>query len=170
MSGQARALARSSLAAAAGVTALYLGSLLPAARISVLCLAAIGVAFVRMSCSARWAFGCFAVTGLLSLLLLPEKTLALLYVLLPGYYPILKLRAERYGSVWVRWAIKLAVFHAAAAAAVGLAQIFAPLGSLVSGVSVLIIWIGALAVFLVYDYVLGLLILYYLRSIAGRIR
>ena len=169
MNGKARPLARSSLAAAAGVTALYLGSILPSARISILCISALGVAFVVMNCSSRWALGCYAVTGILALLLLPEKTLAFLYLLLPGYYPIFKLRAERFGTVWMRWGMKLAVFHGAFAASVLLTRLYAPLAGMLSGRSLWFLWAAALAVFLLFDYVLGLLILYYLRSIAGRI-
>ena len=170
MNGKAKALARSSMAAAAGVTMLYLGSVLPSARISILCIAALGVAFVTVSCSSGWAMCCFVVTGALSLLLLPEKTLAFLYVLLPGYYPVIKIRTERFGSVWVRWGIKLIVFHVSFAASMLLSRLFAPLAELISGISFWFLWLGALAVFLLYDYVLGLLILYYLRSISGRIK
>ena len=170
MRGKARALAYSSLSAAAGVTALYLGSVLPGARISILCIAALGTAFAALSCSARWALCCYAVTGVLSLLILPEKTIAFIYMLLPGYYPVFKLRAERFGNGWARWGLKLALFHAAFAAAVLIGRLYAPLAVLLSGASFWLIWAGALAVFLLFDYVLGLLILYYLRKISGRLK
>ena len=170
MKGKARALAYSSLAAAAGVTALYLGSIIPGARVSILCISALGTAFASLSCSARWAFCCYAVTVALSLLILPEKTMAFIYMLLPGYYPILKLRAERFGNRWLRWGLKLAVFHAAFAAAVLVGRLYAPLEVLLSGASFWLICAGALAVFLLFDYVLGIMILYYLRTISGRMR
>ena len=102
MPTKTRALARSSLAAAAGVAALYLGSVLPGIKLSILFLAALGVVFVRLSCPGSWAWGCFAVTAALALLLLPDKTLALLYALLPGYYPIVKLRLERRKACFTR--------------------------------------------------------------------
>ena len=168
MSGEAKALARSSICAAVGVTALYLGSILPTARLSILCASSLGTAFVAMRCRTRWALGCYAVTGVLALLLLPEKALALLYLLLPGYYPVVKLRAERFRSFWSRWSLKLGVFAAAAAAAVFFARLFAPLKAVFSGTAAWLFVAGALIAFVIYDRILGLLILFYLRKMSGR--
>ena len=170
MSDRTRSLARASVSAAAGTAALYLGSVIPGVRLSVLFIATLGVVFVRLSCSGAWAWGCYAVTAALALLLLPDKTLALLYALFPGYYPIAKLRLERLGSPWGRWGAKLACFHAALAVVWLLARWLTPLSELLSAAALWMLWAGALAVFLVYDFVLGQLILYYLRKFAGRIR
>ena len=95
MNGEAKELARSSICAAVGVTALYLGSILPGARLSILCAASLGTAFTAIRCRARWALGCYAVTGVLALLLLPEKALALMYLLLPGYWGVRRRRGRR---------------------------------------------------------------------------
>ena len=168
MNGEAKELARSSICAAVGVTALYLGSILPGARLSILCAASLGTAFTAIRCRARWALGCYAVTGVLALLLLPEKALALLYLLLPGYYPVIKLRAERFRSFWARWSLKLGVFGAAAAAAALIARLYAPLNVFFSGKAAWMLAAGSLGVFLIYDHVLGLLILFYLRKLSGR--
>ena len=168
MNGGAKELARSSVCAAVGVTALYLGSILPTARLSILCASSLGTAFVALRCRTRWALGCYAVTGILALLLLPEKALALLYLLLPGYYPVVKLRAERLRSFWTRWSLKLGVFSAASAAAAIIARLFAPLKAVFSGTAVWLLAAGALGVFVIYDHVLGLLILFYLRKMSGR--
>ena len=168
MNGEAKELARSSICAAAGVSALYLGSVLPAARLSILCAASLGTAFVAMRCRARWALGCYAVTGVLALLLLPEKALALLYLLLPGYYPVIKLRAERLRSFWARWSLKLGVFGAAAAAGFLISRLYSPLSAVFSGTAAWLFAAGALILFVIYDQVLGLMILYYLRKMSGR--
>lgn len=170
MKSSARPLARASLAAAAGVTALYLGSVVPGVRFTLLFIAALGAAFIRMSCAGSWAWGCYAVTAALSLLLLPDKTLAIIYALLPGYYPILKLRVERVRSVSLRYGAKLAIFHAAFALVWLSARLYSPLNALLHARAVWILWAGALFVFLLYDYVLGQMILYYLRKIAGRLK
>ena len=168
MNGEAKDLARSSICAAVGVTALYLGSILPTARASMLCVSSLGTAFVAMRCRTRWALGCYAVTGFLALLLLPEKALALLYLLLPGYYPVVKLRAERFRSFGSRWGLKLGVFAAAAAAAAIITRLYAPLKAVFSGTAAWLLAVGALGVFVIYDHVLGLLILFYLRKMSGR--
>ncbi len=170
MPSKAKLLARASLAAAAGVTALYLGAVVPTARLSLLCVATLGVTLVKMNCGGWWPLGCYAVTSLLSLLLLPDKTPAALYALFMGYYPLVKLRAERIDKPAVRWAVKLGVFHAAAAVLYLLIRSALFPAAAAAETAWWILWAGGVCFFLVYDFVLGQLILYYLRRIAGRIK
>ncbi len=54
----------------------------------------------------------FAVVSLLSLILLPDKTKAVGYILMFGYYPVVKLFLERIKSQPVEWLLKLAVINA----------------------------------------------------------
>ncbi len=169
MPGKAKSLARASLSAAAGVAVLYLGAIVPGIRLSVLCVATLGVAFVKMSCPGWWPLGCYGVTAALALLLLPDKTLAVLYAVFMGYYPLVKLRAERCAGRLLRWGVKLGAFHAAALALFLLIRAFS-LMTIPDGTAILVLWAAGLLFFLAYDYALGLLFLYYLRKIAGRIR
>lgn len=54
---------------------------------------------------------CYGASGLLALLLLPDKGSALLYLLFFGLYPMVKSAAERLARVWQRWLVKLAFFY-----------------------------------------------------------
>ena len=169
MDASVKPLTRSALAAAAGVAILYIGSLLPTMRLSILCAATLGVVFVRMSCSVGWALGCYAVTAAAGLLLLPEKILAVVYAVFMGYYPVVKLWAERRANPIIRWGIKLAVFNAAAFL---LFYAFSAVFFDFTNSFLLKPWFSVLlgnGVFVVYDYALGVLILYYMRNIARRI-
>lgn len=174
MGGSAKALTRSALAAAAGVVLLYLGSVLPSAHLAILCVSALGAVFIRVSCSARWALCCYAVTSAAALLLLPEKELAVLYTFFFGYYPIIKLWAERLRKPVLRWGVKLGVFNAALIAlnilyhALGAA--FPDLSDANKSIIPVLVWLVGNGVFLFYDYALKVLILYYLRHISGRIK
>ncbi|MBR6114934.1 MAG: hypothetical protein IKQ10_07070 [Oscillospiraceae bacterium] len=170
MSSGARALARASLAAALGTAVLYLGSLLPGGKLALLCVASLGVVFVKMSCPGFWAPACYFVTALLSLLLLPNKAPAILYAVFVGYYPLVKLRAERFAAPVKRWALKLGVFAAAMLALWLLSGSFAPAAEVFEGAALWIVFAAAAAAFFAYDFALGQLILYYLRNIAGRIK
>lgn len=174
MGDPVKALTRSALAAAAGVVLLYLGSVLPSARLAILCASALGVVFIRVSCSARWALCCYAVTSAAALLLLPEKALAVLYTFFFGYYPIVKLWAERLRKPVLRWGVKLGVFNAAL---IVLNALFLAIGAgfpdfLDTGEKVVpaLVWLAGNGVFLLYDYALKILILYFLRHISGRIK
>ena len=169
MNDSVRSLTRSALSAAAGVVILYLGSVLPGARLAVLCLSTLSVVFIATSCRVFWAWGCYAVTAAAALLLLPEKMLAVIYTVFFGYYPILKFKLERIGNVWLRWLLKLLAFNAALAALYAMYRIiFTEL--ITSALPVWALWIVANAAFAAYDFALGQMILYYIRKISGRIK
>lgn len=167
MIGKTRCLTRSALGAAVGVICLLLCTVLPTAKLALLCLSSLGVCFVRMSCSVKWAIGTYLITAALALLLLPEKSPAAAYALLTGFYPLILLRLERIGKKSLRYGIKLLLFNAVFA---GL--YFAVSGLLPAKASALspwILFIAANIAFLVYDYALTQLILLYIRKIARRI-
>lgn len=98
--------------AALGVVFLWIGSVIEVADISMAVLASLLCVFavIEYGGSAPWLV--FSVTGVLSCLLLPQKTPAVLYVLLFGYYPILKEKIERLSKP-IAWIVKEAVFQVA---------------------------------------------------------
>ncbi len=170
MNSSVKNLTRSALSAAAGLVVLYLSCILPWGRLGLMCIATLGVIFVRMSCSCGWALGCFAVTALLGLILLPAKAPALAYALFLGYYPLLRIRIERVADRVLRLALKLASFNTAAAVIwFGFRFFFSDLWVGMK-MPVYLLWIAANGAFLVYDYALGQIMLYYVRNIAGRIK
>lgn len=173
MNSSVKALTRSALSAAAGLVVLYVSCILPWGKLALLCAAAVGVIFVRTSCAGWWATGCYCVTALLGLLLLPEKAPALAYALFFGYYPLIRLRTERISSKWARIGLRLAVFNAAAA------LIWFAFRSVITALavnvdldhtSVFLLLLAANGVFLVYDYALGQMMLYCVRNISGRFK
>lgn len=170
MSDPVKALTRSALSAAAGTVILALASVLPWGRLILLFAAAVGVIFVRVSCSCAWAVGCYAVTSVLGLILLPVKSPAILYAGFFGYYPLVKLFAERLGGKKLRWGVKIIVFNAALTAFYFLARaVFADvIGN--TPMPLWLLWAAANGAFILYDLALSQLILYYLRTIAGRLK
>ena len=56
---------------------------------------------------------CWAAGGLLGLLLLPDKGVALLYLVFLGLYPVVKSRIESLGRLGPEWALKLLFFNGA---------------------------------------------------------
>jgi hypothetical protein len=170
MDPSVKSLTRASVSAAAGFVLLYLSSVIPWGRLAILCAATIGVVFVRMSCSCAWALGCYAVTAALGILLLPVKSPSLLYGLFLGYYPLIRIRAERIGNKTLRILLKLAVFNLAAFMIYMLySRLFYDIAGNAS-LPLYLLWIAANGVFLIYDYALGQMILYYLRNLAGRFK
>lgn len=163
MRGTTRALTISALCAAVGTVLLALSMVLPAQRLALLCLSSLGVVASLCTNGRGWALGTYGVTGLLSLLLLSDKRIALAYALFCGYYPVLKLNIEGVASAVGRAASKLFSFNLALCGFYYLAHVTMALP----------LWIPLLAAnaaFWLYDFALGKLILLYSRKIAGRIK
>jgi len=107
MREQSKPLAYGALSTALAVVTLYLGSLLPTARLALLCVSSLAVVLMCLRFDWRRALAVYGAVSVLSLLILPGKDMAMAFALLPGWYPIAKLRLERLSSPPVRFAAKL---------------------------------------------------------------
>ena len=87
-------MASCSLLAALGVVIAYLGSLSDLIDLCTPFFAALLLVPVVIEYGRRYAWGLWVATALLSLLLLPNKSPAIIYLVF-GYYPILKAYLER---------------------------------------------------------------------------
>ena len=65
----------------------------------------------------KYALLLYAVVSLLSLFLVPDKELVLFYVLVLGYYPVLRVRLNNIRRGVLRWMAKFGCFNAAVCAA-----------------------------------------------------
>ncbi len=97
---------------AAMASAFMLFSYFPYFTYGVPALAGLFMIVPMVEAGTLWAFGGYIVSALLSLVL-GEPESALLYLLLFGYYPILKSLIERLNRIALEWFIKFSVFNAA---------------------------------------------------------
>ncbi len=106
----------SSLVAALCVAALSLTAVIPRVTLALTALAGIFPAVVIIACGFGWGVGTVIAAALIGLLLLPEKTAVLWFVLFFGHYPFWKLVIERLqtrlGKPWLGWIMKVAGFAA----------------------------------------------------------
>jgi hypothetical protein len=162
-------LAVCAMLSAMGVILLYIGSVVEVMDISLAVIASLTCVFavIEYGGSAPWLV--FAVTSVLSVILLPQKAPAVMYVLFFGFYPILKERFEKMRPA-VCWALKEAVFNAS------LILIVISLRFLLfAGVDIpLMMYVIAVAVceviFLLYDFALTRLISLYVYKLRKRLR
>ncbi len=166
MSKRTKRLTRLAALAAIGVAFLFLGSVLPSARLAVTALAGFFAAAALLMYGFGWALGVYAITAALSLLLLPAKLCAILYAGFFGLYPLLKALLEsRIKAQPPCWAAKLVVYTLAFAvwwlitAGIGLPE------GLLSRWYVL--WPLGAAAFAVYDICFSFLIKLYIQRISG---
>ena len=169
--GKARRAAFAAVLAALSVALLYLGSLLPTGRLALVAIASLLPAAAVLSRGVGLGFLVYAASAVLSVLLLPDKTCAVAYALVLGWYGPVKSLIERIGRLWLEWIVKLALFSAVAA--VFYFAFSAMFSSLIPAAKLphpaLIIPV-LLAAFALYDVAFTGLIDFYRSRIAGRIR
>lgn len=110
MNTNTKKIALSAMLAALSFVLMYLGTLTGVFDLCAVTLGALGCAFAVIEIGGVWPWLIAAVTGVLSLLLLPEKFAALEYIVLGGIYPILKSYFERLPKIWA-WVSKIVYFN-----------------------------------------------------------
>ena len=117
------------------------------------------------------AFFVYLVVAILSLLIVSEKNIALTYILIFGYYPILKSLIEKLNRKILEFLLKLTIFFisnllyfALTALAFGLAYL------LESGFLILILnFLASILTSLVYDLFLSSCAKYYIKTLKPKI-
>lgn len=151
---------------ALSVVILYLGSVVEVLDLSMAMITSMLCTFIVIETSGAWPYLTYAVTSLISLLLLPNKFIAVVYTLFAGIYPIIKEKAERIRSRLLQWGIKLVFFNAV------LTVVFLISGLVLALPMHLNVWVYLLGspVFVLYDIVLTRLITLYLFKLKHRLR
>lgn len=166
---ETRTLVIAAAVAALGVITLTLGAVVQVLDLSVAVIASLFVVFAVIELGGKYPYLVYAVTALLSMLLLPVKSAPLIYLCFTGYYPIIKAKLEkRCGRTALCWLLKILIFNAVLAAVVliGVFVLHVPVPS------VRYYWLLPLLtpVFVLYDVALTRLITFYLVRLRDRFR
>ena len=110
-SSRSRSVAAAGVLAAGSLAVLWLACVAPSGRLGLT--AAAGLFPVAGVLAAGRAAGylCWAAGGILGLILLPDKGVALMYLAFLGLYPVVKSRIESLRRLGVEWVLKLAFFN-----------------------------------------------------------
>ena len=98
---------------ALSVVLLLIGSALQIGTYAAPMLAAFLLIPVLEDYGPRYALTLYATVSILAVLLVPETELAFFYVLVMGYYPVLRVKLNTLKNTVLRWVIKFVVFNAA---------------------------------------------------------
>jgi hypothetical protein len=158
-----RKMAQTALLTALSVGILALGSVIPTATLGIAALAGLCTGVCVLLSGKRQAALLWLAASILALLLLPDKTLALVFALFFGPYPLIKALAERQKPVW-EWAIKIILFLAAFGACVWILARFFTLPKL--PISYPTLAVLGVAVFILYDFGLSKLFFYLERRLS----
>ncbi len=169
-SERTRRLAMCAMMSALGVVVLYLGSVIEVLDISMSVIASVFVIFavIEYGKAAPWAI--YGVTGILSIILLPQRLPAAMYILFFGFYPIVKEKIEKLKSRVAQWAIKEVIFNVCLIALMLLSRYILYLD--VDGLLVFeaVFFLLANGTFVIYDIALTRLISLYVFRLRKKFR
>ncbi len=183
VSKRTKKLTASAVLSAMGVAIMLLGGLVETLDLSMAALASFLCVFAVIELGGAYPWAIFAVTSILSLVLMPYSMTGWFYLLFFGYYAIIKEKVEKLNSV-ISWVLKFIVFNAALALGVIVAMLmFLPAGATLLDTFIYVfgfeesgIWIavGMYAlinvVFLIYDIAVTKLITVYIYRLRGRFK
>lgn len=68
------------------------------------------IIFIVIEIDKKWAFGVYSTVAILGMILVPEKEVAVMYLVLFGYYPIIKALIEEKMPIVPEWIVKILLF------------------------------------------------------------
>ena len=163
-----RLLSLAAMMSALGVLMLYFGALFEVLDISMALLASFGSIILALEVGGFYPWAVYGATSVLSILLLPSKFPVLFYVLLLGFYPMVREKVQKLRILPVRLLIKLVIFQISLFLMAWLFRVFGI--EIQEEISLTVFWLLANGVFLFYDYALGVMIISYWRVWRRRLR
>lgn len=97
---------------AGSMALLWIACLLPTGRMGIDAVAGLFPMVAVLAAGRSAGYFCWAATSILGLIMLPDKGIALLYLLFFGLYPVLKERFEAVKNQMAAWMFKLLYFNA----------------------------------------------------------
>lgn len=160
-----RMLALGGVLAALSVAILYLGGLMPGFVIAAAAIAGLVPAAAVLRGGLKTGCAVYGVTSLLALLVLPQKSAAIWYLVVFGHYGILKSLIEGIGNRLVEWLLKLSTYCAAFLLLfLAFGSAFTALTDLLPLGTLPLLFVG-MAVFALYDIGFSRLISLYVRRV-----
>ena len=144
---------------AASLVFLYLASIAPTGRLGLTALAGLFPVGAVLAAGRSTGYLCWAATSALALIMVPDKGMALLYLIFLGLYPVVKSRIESLKNIPLEWVCKMSFFLVALTIAwFGVRTLFFPtIPTWIAERSWLVYPLG-MVVFVVYDMGLSTLI------------
>ncbi len=150
---KAKKIAIAGILTALAVVFLFVGSLFQTLDLSAAALGSIIILIALIELGKSWAMGVYAGASLLSMLLLPNKTAALIFMLFAGFYPIIKQPLNRIKPIWFSYLVRITVFNALLTVLVYVSTYFFGIDESFIGFGVIIYALSNIT-FLVYDFAL----------------
>ncbi len=168
MRKKSKEVATAGMLAALASVILLLGSMIELLDLSAAAMAALTVMVAVIELGTGWATGVYAVSALLSVLLLP-RTATIVFAAFVGYYPVIKVYLDRIRPKPLQYVIKLMLFNGFLFLALWICEQVLGAGNDWSALGKPLYLLGNLT-FIVFDFAIGRLSVFYLVKIKNRMR
>ena len=163
-------LALGGIFSALGVAIMYVGSFIEVLDLTTSALASLLCIVTVIELGKRWAWSVYAVTSVLSVILLGNKFPAVVYLLFAGFYPMIKEVLEgKIRKKVLAYAIKLIIFNAAFAAIAAVSVLLLRLPFDEKGIMIAALIALGNVTFVLYDIALTRLISFYIFKLRPRL-
>lgn len=145
--------------AAASLAFLWLASITPSGRMGVAAVAGLFPMAAVLVSGRSAGYLCWAASGILGLIILPDKGVSLIYLAFLGLYPVVKEKIEGLRKLPLEWVLKLAYFNIALTVFWTLFRsMFMPNPPAWLANNIVLLYLLGNAVFVCYDFGLSMLI------------
>ncbi|WP_367925450.1 hypothetical protein [uncultured Ruthenibacterium sp.] len=163
-SDRSRRVALGGVFTSLSVVVMLLGGIFPFATFSAPAIAGLLIVPVAIEFGLKMGYILYIAISILSLFIVPDKEMSLIFVFLFGFYPLLKANLERIHSKIIRWSAKIGLFNGCVVCMYSLILFLFPIGAVVEEFEemgtiflLLLLLMGNLA-FVIYDIALVKLI------------
>ena len=169
-SSHSRMIAAGGILAAGSLVLLWLACMVPSGRVGLAAVAGLFPVAGVLAAGRAAGYLCWAAAGVLGLFLLPDKGIALLYVLFLGVYPVAKGQIEALRNKKLEWCLKLLLFNVVLTLVwFVFGELFLPMLSHLPEMGGAVLYLAGNVLFIAYDIGLSRLIsLLYHRIGPGR--
>ncbi len=161
-------IALAGILTALSVAALFLENILPTGKLGFYVFAGFILSVVIMECGILYGWLSFVSASLTAVLIVPEKTAVIPYILFFGVYSLVKSHIERLNRVVLEWSLKYIFFNIMLYVLWKIAVAFIP-ENFLNFLSIYVV-IGLLEiVFFVFDWIFSMWIRFYLEKLKPRL-
>lgn len=104
-------IALSGMLSALNVLMMFVASVFQSMDLTAAAAASLTIVFAMVELGTKYALSIYAVSSIIAVLLLPNKSPAVIFAVFAGLYPIFKAYLQRIRSKWLCFFAKLAVFN-----------------------------------------------------------
>jgi len=160
-----KSIALGGILATLTVLSVFLANVMPTNTFSLFVISSVFVSIVLLEMGVKSAWTFYFATSLLSLILVPDKTLVIPFISFFGIYGIIKYYIEKIRKIVIEYVLKLIFFNVNVFLAYFLVNTLFQTQAVSDKLPLWLLFVLLQVVFVIYDYIYTLFINYYVNKL-----